>query len=261
MSASENCYDFPQYWDLAFSDETEAEADFVQAVVSKYCSLDLKSVFEPACGGGRLLLELARRAINVTGCDLSEAAVRYAQQRLQSVNASNNIVVADMRTHRLSDPVDVACCFVNSFRHLLTEEDAVEHLQTMATNIRPGGLYLIGMHLLPPDADEEDDEEWSVTEDGITVEMRLDVTSCDRETRLETLRFEMLVQDPAAEQSQRFVTEYPMRIYLAEQFRSLIEKVPEFHLLDVYDFWFDIDEPLILNDDLGDTVFVLQRST
>ena len=63
-----------------------------------------------------------------------------------------------MRTYRVKPQVDIAYCFVNTFRHLLTEEDAVQHLQSVAASLRPGGLYLLGLHMLPPDADEEDDE-------------------------------------------------------------------------------------------------------
>jgi hypothetical protein len=51
-----------------------------------------------------------------------------------------------------------------------------------------------------------------------------------------------------------------MRIYQAHQFEELISQVPEFELRDVYDFWYDIEEPLRLSDEMGDTVFVLQRS-
>jgi len=140
---------------------------------------------------------------------------------------------------------------------LLSEDNAVRHLNSVADSLRSGGLYLIGMHLLPPDADEEDEEDWTAVADGIRIDMRLRVTSCSRPRRIETLRFEMLVSDNGTER--RLTSEYPMRIYMADQFQSLLNKVPKFRLLDVYDFWFDIDEPLTLSDELGDTVFVLQR--
>ena len=35
--------------------------------------------------------------------------------------------------------------------------------------------------------------------------------------------------------------------------------VPEFELRDVYDFWYEIDKPLELNDEITDTVFILQK--
>ena len=41
--------------------------------------------------------------------------------------------------------------------------------------------------------------------------------------------------------------------------RSLLKKVPELKLLSVHDFNYDLDEPRELNDELGDTVLVLQK--
>jgi len=256
-----NCYDFPQYWDLAFGEDTKLEADFVEAAVRRYCSFSLSRVYEPGCGGGRLVMELARRGHDVTGCDLSHASIAWLQSQLQSEGLSAAVSVADMR-----DPVpaadlqDAAYCFVNTFRHLLTEEDATRHLHSVASMLRPGGLYLLGLHLLPPDADEEDEESWQVTADGTTVDMQLVVADCCRETRQETLCFTMSVrQNDTPGQPNVFRSDYRMRLYDASQIASLIASVPELRLLDVYDFWYDISEPLSLNDELADAVFVLQR--
>ncbi len=255
-----NCYDWPQYWDLAFDEDTHLEADFIEAAGRKYCSFPVKRLLEPGCGGGRLVFELARRGYDVSACDLSDAAVSYATERLAAADLSANVVVDDMRNLSCEPAADIGYCLVNTFRHLLTEEDAASHLQAVANSVRSGGLYLIGMHLLPPDADEEDNEEWSVSRDGTTVTMQLDVAQCDRKTRLETLKFRMEAVTHEADSPQLFETDYRMRIYRAHQFEELISQVPEFEILDVYDFWYNIEEPLQLSDEMGDTVFVLQRS-
>ncbi|APZ90921.1 class I SAM-dependent methyltransferase [Fuerstiella marisgermanici] len=259
MTYAVDCYDHPQYWDLAFGEDTKLEADFIVAAAKKYCDFEPQRLLEPGCGGGRLLLELASRGYLVEGWDLSEAAVQYANQQLAKQNLQGQAAVADMQNATPTEPADVAYCLVNTFRHLLTEESAIAHLKTVAAALRPGGLYIVGMHMLPPDADEDDEEEWAVEVDDVTIEIKLDVTFCCRRTRRETLRFEMIVKDSAGRPQHEFQTDYDMRLYEAEEARSLFEKVGDFELLDVYDFWYDIDEPLELSDELGDTVFVLRR--
>ena len=155
----------------------------------------------------------------------------------------------------------MAYCLVNTFRHLLTEDDAVRHLRTVARHLRPDGIYVIGMHLFPPDADEEDSEEWSVCEGDVSVDMLLNVTDCDRTTRQETLQFQMIVRRPDAE-PESFESRYRMRLYSADDFRALVESVDEFELMpDVFDFWYDPGDPLELSDELGDTVFLLRRTS
>ena len=259
MSATTDCYDLPQYWDLAFSEDTVAEADFLEAAAAQYCSFPVRSILEPGCGGGRLVLELSRRGFEVTGWDASRNAVDYVEERLLSEGLSAELSVCDMTHTQTSAPVDLAHCFVNTFRHILTEESAVRHLRNVAKSLRPGGLYVIGMHLLPPDADEEDEEQWSVADGGTNVRIQLDVAECNRAKREEVLRFHMSVESEEFEGVRTFSSDYRMRIYQASDVLRLFESVPEFELLDVYDFWYDIDEPLTLSDELGDTVFVLRR--
>lgn len=254
-----NCYDLPQYWDLAFDDDTKLEADFLEAAAKKYCEFEVKRVLEPGCGGGRLVLEMARRGFVPTGWDLSSEAVDYANKKLQAANLMGEAQVADMRSAIVAEQADLAYCLVNTFRHMLTETDAIQHLKSVAACLRPGAIYVVGMHLFPPDADEEDSEEWSVTADSTTVDMLLNVVDCDRDRRQETLQFHMTVREPG-EEPRSFETDYRMRLYEAAQFQSLIDSVNEFELLpEVYDFWYDIEDPLELSDELGDTVFVLRR--
>ena len=120
---------------------------------------------------------------------------------------------------------------------------------------------MLGLHLLPPDADLEDEEEWSITEGDVTVSIQLTAMNGSRERREETLRFVMTVQDPELPEEGRLQTQsdYRMRTWEAGQIIDLLKCVPEFELRGVFDFWYEIDDPLELSDELGDTVLVLQR--
>lgn len=259
--AHPGCYDLPGYWDLAFSDDTQLEADFLVRAVERYCDFPLLTAIEPGCGGGRLLVELASRGIAVQGWDLSQDAVDWASGRLTGQRLPGVALLADMRTHVVTPPVDLAYCLVNTFRHLLSDGDAVAHLKSVAESVRKGGLYVLGLHLLPPDADLEDEEEWSITEGDVTVSIQLTAMNGSRERREETLRFVMTVQDPELPEEGRLQTQsdYRMRTWEAGQIIDLLKCVPEFELRGVFDFWYEIDDPLELSDELGDTVLVLQR--
>lgn len=50
-------------------------------------------------------------------------------------------------------------------------------------------------------------------------------------------------------------------MYTAAQFRRLLRSVPSLELVDVYDFWYEIDHPLKLTDEMSDTVFILRRKS
>ncbi len=250
-------YDTPAYYDLAFRAETRPEADFLEAAFRKYCTFPVRRLLEPACGTGRLVAELAARGYEVTGFDLNEPSLRYLRQRLKRRRLTADIFSADMADFALSEQVDAAYNTFDSFRHLLTEDAARSHLECVARCLRPGGLYVLGFHLLPPDASEECIERWTERHGGTRVTVTLRVIASDRRRRIETLRISLLVRRGAAES--RFRDEFPLRLYNARQVRKLLARVPAFELLDVYDFWYEIDQPLKLDDEISDTVFILRK--
>lgn len=255
--ANTDCYDYPQYWDLAFRSETKLEADFIEAACAKYCKFQAKRLMEPGCGGGRLVVEMAARGYDVLGFDTSEPSIKYLRQRLARRKLDAATVIGDMTGFVPKRKVHAAFCTFNTFRHLTTEDSARRHLECIAASLRSGGIYILGFHLLPPDADEECVERWSAKHGKTKVTMTLRVLDFDRNTRLETIRFSLRVRSETRDLKLR--SDYKYRIYTAAQFHRLLVSVPQFELCDVYDFWYDIDDPLQLSNQLGDAVFILRK--
>jgi SAM-dependent methyltransferase len=252
-----NWYDYPQYYDIAFQGHTRREADFIEAACRKYCPFDARRFLEPACGTGRLITGLAARGYQVAGFDLSQPALSYLQRRLARRRLHAETFEAEMSDFRLSRPVDAAYCTVNTFRHLLTEQAARGHLECIAGSLRPGGIYILGLHLLPLDVDEEDAKRWTERRGETKVTVTLRVLRTDLRRRIEDLRVCLLVRRGSTELRLRH--EFQFRMYTARQFRRLLDSVPSLELCDVYDFWYDIEQPFALNDEMAYSVFVLRR--
>jgi SAM-dependent methyltransferase len=250
-------YNYPQYYDTSMRSETRPEADFIEAACRKYCDRPVRRLLEPACGTGRLVCELAGRGYDVTGLDLSVPSLDYLRHRLARRRLRATILQADMTDFRLPAPVDAAFCTFDSFRHLLTEEAARRHLESVADSLANGGIYILGFHLLPPDADEECTERWTGRHGATNVSVTLRVLATDRRRRIERLRVSLLVRKPREEFRLRH--DFPLRMYTAAQIRRLLVRVPAFELCDVYDFWYEIDRPFVLSDKLSDTVFILRK--
>jgi SAM-dependent methyltransferase len=252
-----NVYDYPEFLDLTFRDETRLEADFIEEACKKYGRWPAERMLEPGCGGGRLIVELARRGHEMTGFDASLRALVYLSRQLGRRRRSAELFLADLQQFRLSRPVDAAFCTFNTFRHLTTEKQAVEHLQCVAQSLKRGGIYILGLHLLPLDVDETCVERWTAKHQDTQVTVTLRVLSANRKLRRERIRLSMLVRNKKGET--RMKSEFDLRMYTPAQFRSLLRKVPEFELCDVFDFWYEIDRPLKLNDEITDTVVVLRK--
>ncbi|MEM9703487.1 MAG: class I SAM-dependent methyltransferase, partial [Planctomycetota bacterium] len=142
-----NLYDHPKYYDLVFGSDWKAEYDFLLAAFDKHGDGPIESLFEPACGTGRVMVKLGKADYEVAGNDLNEKAVAFCNARLKRHGLPESAVVGDMADFSLKRPVDACFNMINSFRHLGSEEEARSHLRCVAEALRPGGLYLLGLHL------------------------------------------------------------------------------------------------------------------
>jgi SAM-dependent methyltransferase len=252
-----NWYDFPQYYDIAFQAYTLREADFIEAACRKYCPFFVRRLLEPACGTGRLIAELATRGYRMAGFDVSQPALSYLRRRLPRRRLHAETFEAEMSDFRLDRPVDSAYCTLSTFRYLLTEQAARRHLECVASNLRLGGIYILGLELLPSDAEKEDGRRWTDQRGDTKVTVTLRVLRIDLRRRIENVRVCLLVRSGSKEVRLRH--EFQVRTYTARQFRRLLYSVPSLELCDVYDLQHNIEQPLSLNDEMVHCMFVLRR--
>jgi SAM-dependent methyltransferase len=252
-----NCYDYPQYYDVALPTYTRREADFIEAACREYCLFAAHRFLEPACGSGRLIAELAARDYEVVGFDLSQPALTYLRWRLARQRLHAETFEAEMSDFRLSRSVDAAYCTVNTFRHLLKEQAARGHLECIARSLRPGGIYILDLHLRPLHVDQRDTRRWTQRRGKTKVTITLRVVRTSLRRRVEDLRVCLLVRHGSKELRLRH--EFQLRTYTASQFRRLLASVPSLELCEVYDFRYEIPQPFVLNGEMAYVVFVLRR--
>ena len=250
-------YDYPQYYDLLFGSDWKAEFDFMEACFRKHSRRPVRRVFEPACGTGRLLIKLARAGYEVSGNDLNQKAVDYCNDRLERYGFSRTALLRDMADFRLSRKVDAAFNMINSFRHVVTEADAVRHLKCVAGALRQGGLYIIGIHLEPTEGDRIEDEAWTARRGHLSISSYMWSKGIDRRRRMEQLGMILDVYMPTKHIQIEDHMEY--RTYTDAQFRSLLRSVPDLKTAGVYDFAYDIESPHQISATSEDVVFVLQK--
>ncbi|MFO0870697.1 MAG: class I SAM-dependent methyltransferase [Pirellulales bacterium] len=253
----DNWYDYPQYWELAFAEDTQPEADFIEAACQQFATIPVRRLLEPGCGSGRLVMELTRRGYQLTGFDLNQPSLDYLRRRLRRRGWQAEVFCGDMSCFQLRRPVDAAFNTFSTFRHLLTEEAAVGHLQSIAAALRPGGIYILGFHLVPPDASLESTERWRAARGQTRVVYTFRVTSADRRRRREHVRVNLLVKRPQGEL--RLITEFDLRLYTAAQFRGLLAQVPQLQLCGVFDYTYDLETPLKLDNEISDTIVILRK--
>lgn len=250
-------YDYPQLYELGFLKETPKESKFCEAVFKKYVPFPVKRVIELGCGSGRLVCDMATRGFEMTGLDLNPTALEYCKKKLKKLGVKGEAVVGDMTKFKFDEPFDAAINSINTFRHLESEEAALAHLDCVADHLKPGGVFILSLHLLPVDGDLWGTERWSAKEDDLSVYYALTVVETSMKTRLEKLRISMLVKNK--QESFRLSDHITLRIYTAPQLKSLIAKSKKLKLIAVHDFWYDIESTQKLNGEAVDSILILQR--
>ncbi len=252
-----NLYDYPKYYDLVFGSDWKAEFDFLQACFEKHAERPVRRVFEPACGTGRLLVKLAAAGFEVAGLDLNEKALAYCNDRLTRSGFPPTAICADMADFQLDRPVDVALNMINSFRHLTTGEQALDHLNCVAQALVPGGLYVLGLHLTPTVGEAMDEESWHAQRGNLSVISHLKTLGVDHRRRLEKVRMTLDIYTPT--RTSRLEDRIVFRTYTAAQMESLIADAQAFSICETYDFGYQIDRPITVGPETEDVVYVLRK--
>ena len=254
-------YETPLYYDIVFAPETEVEAEFLEAMAARHGRPRGRRVLEPACGSGRLVLELARRGWRVTGFDASEAMLAFAGEKLRKEGLAARLVPARMESFALRGPFDLAHCLVTTFKYLLDERSARAHLERVAAALAPGGLYVLGFHLTDYAETRRTRERWVERRGRTEVVCNIQAWPADRRRRLERVRSRLAVTEgvPGKQVVRRSETSWSFRTYDAGQVRRLLRSVPALELVATHDFTYDPGSELELGDDQLDVVLILRR--
>jgi SAM-dependent methyltransferase len=170
---------------------------------------------------------------------------------------SATLTQADFTNLDLPGTFDAAFCTFNTFRHLTDEKSAISHLKSVAAHLRPGGLYILGLHIIPLDAEKQCIERWKASHGVTTVNVTLRVTDFNRRKRIEQIHVVLTARSPG--KTIRCRTDFPLRLYTVKQFLQTLAAVPELKIVGTYDFNYDLETPREIDDDLVDSLFVLSK--
>ena len=255
-------YDTPRWYDMVFDPGTPTEADFVMQLAERYGRGPLRSVLEPACGSGRMVVELARRGVRVEGFDLNTHMLAAAQAKLDRLAArghdlNTRLRVADMRAVPAGPKVDAAHCLVSTFKYILDEEGALAHLRGVAQRLKPGGSYVLGVHITDYAHPQAAVERWTTQRRGTKVVCVTRTFPAERRTRTEAVRTRLTVTRGA--KTHRQETNWTFRTYSPLQLVRLVRESGCFGIAGTFDFHHDARVERELEDGRQDVVLVLKK--
>lgn len=129
------------YYHILYSQRNDEEAEFLIDNLSAYLKPSADSrILDIACGRGRHAIYLNKKGYDVTGIDLSEQNIRYAQQFEQK---NLHFFVHDMRRLSFVNYFDIALNLFTSFGYFETEKDHVNALKSFRKGLKADGTLVI----------------------------------------------------------------------------------------------------------------------
>ncbi len=163
-------YRHPRFYAIGYRWNTESECAFIEACREAYGPQLGKRLLDIGCGAGRHVMRLAKRGYDATGIDASPEMVAYVQGEARRLKLSITARVDDLRRLTVSGTYDLAYCFMDTFRFLLTNDEILAHLRAVAERLAPGGLYLLDFWV-PSQWDQMGNEvhQWEQSDGDTTV--------------------------------------------------------------------------------------------
>lgn len=141
-----------------------------------------EAVLELGCGSGRILVELARAGLAVTGLDLDAARLERARAELQREGCTGaRLVHGDMTRLALGERYDRVLIPYNALCALADDRAVLDCLRGAARHLRPGGsvwfdVYAVEDSLMDePHGDAGDEEELELILSAVDAQGRVDV--------------------------------------------------------------------------------------
>ena len=214
-------YDDPALYDLIHADGTGDEVWLLDSLADRHGNGG-KRALEPACGTGRYLPGLIRHGWMVYGYDISPKMVEYAKKRLSKWGHKASIVRGDMISFKPKEKFDLAFNTLSTFRHLLSEREALAHLRLTYDALNPGGIYILGLDLALYGEDLPDEEVWTARRGGKTIKhVMMTLPPEPRKRRERIINF---VTYPTPRGEKVLESTYDLRSYDSGELANLILK-------------------------------------
>ena len=210
-------------YDDTLRERTPVEIDRLEALLRLRPPL---RILDLPCGQGRHAIELARRAYDVTGVDLSPYLIGVAKARAEAAGVAVRWLEGDMRRPVSGETFDLVLNLFTSFGYFLDEADDRLVVQAAAAVLAPGGRFLLEVINGERVMGQFVEREWFTVGQAAVMERR----SLDRSAR--RMIVERTVSRPVGDE----VDLHAIRLYGAREIESVL-RASGFDRVEIYGDW------------------------
>jgi SAM-dependent methyltransferase len=236
-------YDYPQYYEIAFSfRDIPHEVDVMEECIRRHSLASGKRVLELASGPSPHMIELFRRGYHYTGIDINENMLEYVRAKAKTASVYPDLRNASMIDFSLDVKVDFAFVMLGSL-YVTNTSEMNRHFISVANALTTGGLYLLDwcVNFDLTKVYSDNGEEWETSLGGITVKTKVKMRPVDFVQQLFEENLIMEVDDNGDRQV--ISSRYPKKLIFPQEFLFFINQRQDFELMGWWNDW-DLSKPL-----------------
>lgn len=164
----------------------------------------------------------------------------YAGRKAKALRAKAIFVKADMKNFTLEKPVDFAFTMLGSL-YVKTTEDTLNHLNSVAKALKPGGLYLLDWCINFQWGEALELQSWTIEEQGVKVEVLFTSEIVNRAAQLCRNKIAVNVNDHRKDLYLETIE--VSRVIFPQEFLLLLEKSRKFEFIGWWNNW-NLEKPI-----------------
>lgn len=238
-----NCYDYPHYYESAFSFRNIVhEVDLIEQTIKKFSKCAGKNFLELGCGPAFHMLELAQRGYHYSGLDLNEAMLAYSRAKASKAAIQADFIKGSMVDFHLAQKMSYIFIALGSLYANSTKE--VEQVfQSAANALESGGLFLLDwcVQFDPAQLFSAEGQSWEVLEDKVKIQTSVVMKQTNKVEQLFEEQLEMKVDN--GEQVQLLRSYSTKKAIYPQEFLLLLKNIKQFEFLGWWNNW-DLNDPI-----------------
>lgn len=242
--STKDAYSYPEYCEIAYNWGRSSECDFIEECIRRYSDIKVGSILDIACGTGIHLREFARRGYHALGLDKSKEMAEFVVRKAGLEGLNIKFVRSDMRKFILDRKFECAICMLDSFRYLLTDDDVLSHLKSVARSLKRGGLYILDFWM-PKDEKiiEWEEQHWVQQEKDISIDAAYLQLAHTFNPKDKTFKDDVVFKIRGPKFNFSINSCRRTKLLFLSEFKELVEKSKFFDYVDrFYNFDFDSKE-------------------
>ena len=248
-------YNFPRYYDMAFSYRDFAhEVSVFNDCIERFSRVPVKRVLEICCGQAPHLEQLHRHRFKYVGVDRSAAMLDAAGERATNIGACAELLEQCLTSFSLSQPADFAFVALASL-YVTNNKEIQAHFDAMAKSLKPGALYLMEWCVdFDPMVDVVDS--WEVERDGIHIQASYWSASINRIEQLYEDTLHLEVNDHGKQLT--LEDKSLRRRIFPQEFLAFVRDHTQFEFVGWWNDW-DLNQPISGKHGVDRPIILLRR--